>query len=536
LSRLENRAFKKRKFLFGNHNSHQIIITVGVGNIISIPSINLHSMRKQQMETTKAVIIKQLLSTLLLSACAQGTIQAQTDDFAWHAGDHHIHSRYSVGWDRTVEPPAPIKGGDAIYPTPMNALMAKYFGLSWMVTTDHGGPGHSKVNFELAYPELLKSRLVVPDLLQFYGMELDTPGADHSSLIVPFTDDEATKLFELESNFAKREPWPADPSWDSEPKMLEALKAMAQLDVPPLLIANHPSRSASDLGVYGLDTPAELRNWNNTAPNVAVGMAGAPGHQAATLNRDGSLNPEDARGGYGRYPTLGGFDQFTAKVGGFWDSMIAEGRDWWITANSDSHIHYTEGGSDFWPGEYSKTYVWAEKTYDSVMSGIRNGNMFVTTGDLIEELYVTVTDQEKTFSASIGDRVLSDRPDGLTVTIRFKDPQTSNYNGENPEVNRVDLIMGELGRSAKTLTDDTNLSTRVIYRFNSSQWQSIEVNGEEYREVSYQLPPLKGSSYIRVRGTNSSEQEPTPDARGEDPWSDLWFYSNPIRIALSAGD
>lgn len=488
------------------------------------------------MKTTKTLIAKQLLGIALLSVGTQNSIYAQAGNFAWHAGDHHIHSRYSVGWDRTVEPPAPIKGGDAIYPTPMNALMAKYYGLSWMVTTDHGGPGHSKINFDLAYPELLKSRLVVPDLLQFYGMELDTPGADHSSLIIPFTDDEAAKLFELESNFAKREPWPADPKWDSEPKMLEALKAMAQLDVPPLLIANHPSRSASGLGVYGLDTPTELRNWNNTAPNVAVGMAGAPGHQAATLSPDGSAKPLGARGGYGLYPTLGGFDQFTAKLGGFWDSMIAQDRDWWITANSDSHIHYTEGGSDFWPGEYSKTYVWSEKKYDSVMAGIRKGNMFVTTGDLIQELYVTVTDREETFSASIGDSVFSRRPDGLTVTIRFQDPQTPNYNGDNPEVNRVDLIMGDLAQTSGNLADDTNLSTRVIYRFNSSQWQTVEVNGEQYQEVSYKLPALRGSSYIRVRGTNGSEQEPAPDTRGEDPWSDLWFYSNPIRIKLLLGD
>ncbi|WP_353901506.1 hypothetical protein ABUL04_10295 [Micromonospora harpali] len=33
------------------------------------------------------------------------------------------------------------------------------------------------------------------------------------------------------------------------------------------------------------------------------------------------------------------------------------GRRWWITAISDSHVHWTRGGSDFWPGEYSKTYV-----------------------------------------------------------------------------------------------------------------------------------------------------------------------------------
>ncbi len=73
-------------------------------------------------------------------------------------------------------------------------------------------------------------------------------------------------------------------------------------------------------------------------------------------------NSDAARGGYGRFPTMGGFDQMTAQLGGFWDSMLAEGRHWWITANSDSHRHWREGGSDFWPGEYSKTYIKAQKT------------------------------------------------------------------------------------------------------------------------------------------------------------------------------
>ncbi|ASV28981.1 hypothetical protein [Maribacter cobaltidurans] len=75
-------------------------------------------------------------------------------------------------------------------------------------------------------------------------------------------------------------------------------------------------------------------------------MAGAPGHQAAALNPDGTFR-ERARGGYGQFPTMGGFDQMTAKLGGFWDSMLGEGRRWWITANSDSYVHWRKGGSDF---------------------------------------------------------------------------------------------------------------------------------------------------------------------------------------------
>ena len=51
-----------------------------------------------------------------------------------------------------------------------------------------------------------------------------------------------------------------------------------------------------------------------------------------------------------------------AKIGGLWDSMLGEGRHWWITATSDSHVNWRDGGGDFWPGENFKTYVKAGKT------------------------------------------------------------------------------------------------------------------------------------------------------------------------------
>lgn len=451
---------------------------------------------------------------------------AQSGDAQWIAGDHHIHSRFSVGWNRDQSPPAPILGGDAIYPTPMNAIMARYYGLGWIVTTDHGGPNHSQVNLNMAYPELVRSRLVVPDVIQFYGMELDTPGADHSSLIIPHTHDEAERLFSIESRFSKREPWPENADWDSEPRMLEALRFMREFPQQPVVIANHPSRSAPGERVYGLDHPGELRSWNDTAPEVAVGMAGAPGHQAAGLHPDGSLDPEGARGSYGRHPTMGGFDQMTAIVGGFWDSMLSEGRNWWITANSDSHVHYTEGGSDFWPGEYSKTYVWAEKNHESILDSIRSGRVFVTTGDLISELDVTASAANRT--AGIGETLTVPAGTAVDIVLRFLDPESSNYHGDNPKVQRVDLILGEVRGPAHDYTADTAAHTRVMARFSASDWHQ----DGEYKVINTRIESLDSDHYIRVRGTNTGQMEPELDPRGEDPWSDLWFYSNPVRLLV----
>ena len=476
--------------------------------------------------TLSCIRLISLVAILSLSFSSDIIHAQEYTNRQWLAGDHHIHSRYSVRWNTRFEPPKPIIGGDAIYPTPMNALMAKYYGLSWMVTTDHGGPNHSKVNLEMAYPELVYSRKAVPEVIQFYGMEFDTPGADHSSLIIPHTHDESQKLYDIESQFNKREPHPSDSTWDTEPRMIEALTFMNTLDTKPVVIANHPSRSASDLGVYGKDDPAELRDWNDTAPDIAVGMAGAPGHQAAALHADSTIR-HSHRGGYGGFPTMGGFDQMTAKLGGFWDSMLGEGRRWWITANSDSHVHWREGGSDFWPGEYSKTYVYAEKTHDDIMDGIRNGRVFVTLGDLISELYVHVEGGHH--SANIGGAIHISPNEEVTVTIRFRDPDSTNSWNQNPSVSRVDLIMGEITGPVTDRDTDSNPTTRVVARFTETDWKT----DGEFREITYLISGLETPSYVRIRGTNSKEAEPEEDEVGENPWDELWFYSNPVFIDVN---
>src|SRR5687767_12311507 len=201
----------------------------------------------------------------LVYAIAPAALNAanSTQERSWLAGDHHIHSRYSVAWNDSTNPPTPIVAGDGRYSIPTNAGMARKHGLSWMVSTDHGGPNHSKLNLEQAYPELVESRSKVSDLIQFYGMEFDTPGADHSSLIIPHSHHEHTTLHDLESRFSSRDAFPRDSMRNTEPKMLEALGYMKKIETPPVLIANHPSRSAKGLGAYGSDKPSELRDWND---------------------------------------------------------------------------------------------------------------------------------------------------------------------------------------------------------------------------------------------------------------------------------
>ena len=457
-------------------------------------------------------------------APAETTPSSRETRRRWLAGDHHIHSRYS---------------GDGKYSAALNAQMAHKYGLDWMVITDHGGPNHSQVNLEQAYPDLVASRQAVPEVLQFYGMELDTPAAQHSSLIIPYSSAEAEQLFQIERDFNREEELYGSAERDSEEDMLAALLAMQMFDPAPILMANHPSRSAYDLGAYTRITPRELRGWNDIAPGVAVGMEGAPGHQAASINSDGSLKSFGNRGGYNSYPTMGGYDQMTAQLGGFWDSMLAEGRHWWVTANSDSHVHYTEGGRDFWPGEYTKTYIYADKNYASILEGLRKGRVFVVTGDLIDDLGFTLINRSPQLSlinngvkrtARIGETLTILPGDTIQIKVRVRDPEAVNAYGDNPKLARIDIIQGEAFTEPVDPSTNNNANVTVIERFFIDELQ----HRRGFISLSLKVRDVKKSGYIRIRGTNNrNELEPEPDVPGENPWHDLWFYSNPIFYQLT---
>ncbi|MGD8340477.1 MAG: phosphoesterase, partial [Gammaproteobacteria bacterium] len=284
---------------------------------------------------------------------------------------------------------------------------------------------------------------------------------------------------------------------------------------------------ANDEG-FGRTGPTELRQWNDTAPEIAIGMEGSPGHQAAGLVPERYPKRPLLRGNYPWIPTRGGFDIMTAELGGVWDSMLGEGRRWWITGTSDSHRHWSEGGNDFWPGEYSKTYVYANKTYSDILQSLREGRVFVTTGDLISELEFTVGADGA--EASIGETLEIVGASNVQVTIRLRDPSAANGNGEDPSVARVDLITGNVDPALIEAAGDINPSTSVVHRFTAADW----VRDGDYLFMTHEFSEVRDAMYVRVRGTSTAELEPEPDVIDEDPWQDLWFYSNPVFVLVAS--
>ena len=149
--------------------------------------------------------------------------------------------------------------------------------------------------------------------------------------------------------------------------------------------------------------PRDIRLYNDAAPSVFFGMAGMPGSQKEApsrggydeefFNDDGTLDEEltaQAR-------TYGGADYITAKVGGVWDSLLGEGRHFWIFSDSDFH----DPTEEFWPGEYSKDHIWVEDlTPQGIVDGLRSGNSFSVEGQLIDGLEFRPRRDE---SATMGD-------------------------------------------------------------------------------------------------------------------------------------
>jgi hypothetical protein len=247
------------------------------------------------------------------------------------------------------------------------------------------------------------------------------------------------------------------------------------------------------------------------------------------LKPDGTLDPTGRRGGYAKLSTIGGFDPMTAKLGGLWDAMLGEGRHWWITATSDSHNNWRDGGNDFWPGEYSKTYVLARRDHGDILDGLRHGRIFVTTGDLVSEVHMSAHGARLSkVKAGLGELLTVQRGDDVVVEIRVRDPKGENSAKMSPEVRRIDLISGRVTGPVQDRSTDINSSAQVVHRFTKADWK----REGEVLVMRHRLRKVTEPLYLRLRGTNTEELEPAEDQPGENPWADLWFYANPVFVEI----
>ncbi|WP_405989568.1 histidinol-phosphatase [Streptomyces sp. NBC_00986] len=509
---------------------------------------------------------------LATSAAAAGRGYGGNDPrLAYLVGDHHVHSVYSH---------------DAKYTFSQQARAAAKYGLDWMVFNEHSNFGHASYGAELEHAEILKARAANPRQLIFQGLEWYIPAAEHCTVFAAPGRHEVDLLTQFELaydgkllGYDKGGVADADTA-RNEAHAVKAVKWLAAQrrsgyvdDV--LVLANHPLR-------LGIDSPHEMRAWRDAAPEIMIGMEGAPGAQGAAL--PGWRGATSIRGEYENKPsaqswsgypadayvTYGGFDWATATVGGLWDSMLAEGRLFSITTNSDNHrtVYDTwangawpdgqnfdntgklpdpvqtdspQPGSDFWPGEFSRTHVGVTRYgYREVMAGMRAGRVWVDHGHLLDGLDVRLKrDCDHGQGVTLGGRLRVRKGDRLTLNITVTTASRPNAQGILPQLAHVDVIRGAVRGAVSDRDAWRAPDTKVV--------RTADVSG---RKGTYTLrvPVTAGdeSFYLRLRGSDGRRHGagylgasvdphgPIPHEPGNgDPWADTWFYSNPIFVDLA---
>ncbi|MGW4733495.1 PHP domain-containing protein [Streptomyces shenzhenensis] len=482
---------------------------------------------------------------------------SRSNGYLWLAGDHHIHTQYS---------------SDAKYRVIDHVRQANAHGLDWMVITDHGSEAHAKIGVEKVNPDIVDARDKMGDTLVFQGLEWNIPAAEHGTVFVHPGKNEVAVLKEFENSFDGSVKKASGNTPANEALAIAGINFLAdqvrrRKVKDALFLANHPARK-------GIDSPHEIRGWRDAQPTIAVGMEGAPGHQAAGLAAP--QGPGSGRGYYDgspgadsfpgypleSYRTWGGFDWMTATVGGLWDSLLAEGKPWWITANSDSHSVYADtskrgpnsnfsangryddpvyGGGlnltdgDYWPGQYSRTHVGASSfSYQAVMDGIRDGRVWLDHGGLISGLNAQVRSGAK--AVTLGGSLVVRRGSQVDLVIEISLANGPNWSQFVPQLARVDVIQGAVtGRVADKDAFGTP-DTKVV--------KSFEVNKSTGSvRLTYSLGRVDQPLYVRLRGTDGNRSAvglngaavdpvgPAMDVVGDaDPWKDLWFYTNPMWV------
>jgi hypothetical protein len=488
----------------------------------------------------------------------------RNNGFLWLSGDHHIHTQYS---------------SDGKYRVGDQVRQGARHGLDWMVITDHGSETHAKIGVEKVNPDIKEARAAHQDTLVFQGLEWNIPAAEHGTVFVHPGKNEVSVLKQFETSYDGSVKGASDSTPANEALAVAGLNFLAEQVQrrkvkDALMLANHPARR-------GVDSPHEIRGWRDATGSgrqIAIGFEGAPGHQAAGIaaplgmgRARGIYDNSPSANSFAGYPlesyrTWGGFDWMTATVGGLWDSLLAEGKPWWITANSDSHQVYTDtavrggpdsdftangrhtapvyGGKvdltqgDYWPGQYSRTHVGADGfSYAAVMDGIRAGRIWVDHGGLIAGLDARVSGGGRW--ATLGGALHVKKGTKVTVTIDVALAGGPNWAGFVPELDRVDVILGDVTGAVKDKDTFTAPTAKVV--------RSYEVGKSSGTvRLTYSLGAVDRPLYVRFRGTDGNRSAtglmgaavdpagPAVDVVGDaDPWRDLWFYSNPVWVLPS---
>jgi hypothetical protein len=545
--------------------------------------------------------------TLLVAAASAAILAAVAAPAMagrWVTGDVQTHSYLSDGKQTLGDV---TRNGFSVY------------GLDYLANADPGG--QSTVNpaglsyqggvwrwvtlSNASFPDVLAARSTYPERSVLQGLDWNVPSHESATVGIVGAGNEPVGISNFEYLFDRldtdisrinegtkavthTEPDPADPTKTitvtDVPVMPFGKNNITQADMITALdwlennygdqsyaVVDHPSRK-------NLWSVGDFRAMSDEAPDVALGFAGIPGHQAATargdygqyIAADGSVtteaNQDQTLTAHAR--TYGGADWMVATVGGVWDSLLGEGRHWWVFDNSEFrtiNTAYKDAAGntigldtfDFWPGQYNKTYTYVNKLTDqNVVRGLQSGNSFIVNGDLISGLKYTISDGSH--SATMGGTLNTTAGKSLTLTIAVKSPKVNNV-GDPVKLDHVDVISGDVtglipAADPAYKTAATNPSTAVAKTFAKANW-TVD---RGWKVMTFKVKASK-DQYFRLRGTNLAANTATQtDAQGsplvdtqdyvdypnpkdggativhgnttDNAWADLWFYSNPVFV------
>jgi len=470
------------------------------------------------------------------------------------------------------------------------------FGLSYLANAEPGGQSQRDAAGQRfatpvwrwqtlvsdSFPQIAAARKAHPGDFFIQGLQWDAPAHGQVSVGIVGATNEPRSIADFEYRFDAADTDTSRSDIDKENATAQnTLDGVAYLQkhlaADSYAIVDHPSRD--------LDwTVGDLRALQDAAPSVVCGFEGFPGAQAAA-----------ARGGYGEYfdadgqevsdptaadraetalaRTYGGADPMVARIGGVWDALLGEGRRWFVFGDSDfrwrTNRYKDQSGkvvgvsySDFWPGEYDKTWTYVPRRgYPGLVAAIKSGDAFIVNGDLIDALdfHVSLGRTSKT----MGQTLTMGKGRRVVLTIAAKSP-AKNHDGKKVHPDHIDLIAGRIGSrippsNPAYQSRAGNQTAHVVVTFH---WAKMRVvKGWRVATVAF---ALKSSTYFRLRGAGLPAGTPNQtDAAGDplidtityrtlpnpDPadvvtqptvtintpqqaWSDLWFYSDPIFVKV----
>ena len=415
---------------------------------------------------------------------------------------------------------------------------------------------------EVEYP-IIVNRTPMYNKVLVEGLEWIVPGHEHTDVAViagqnPRGSGNADKMAEYEYRFDRADTdaiGPLDgssnPIWPGKDTVNNNGTAGHQKAVAGIqwLQAHYPLQS------YAIPTHTErqgpfnpngsngyniehFRDFNNAGPTVAFGIE-APGHMAQGTVSGGAGSYGSGAVGGGTYGFSG---VYTAKVGGLWDGLLGEGRNFFIYVSSDWHNRGAGGArdsfttGDFIPGEYTKLYVPNAEHFhaQSIIDGMRSGNSYSVNADIIGPDLVFRAKTRGDDWKTMGETLVVRPGEKVTVEMEMTIPTENNspYSFNNPlllqvgikqplnkpSLDHVDLITGQItgvvdpSRPNYAVPNAAGVAgAAIVYNPTATIAQQIQASHMEKNRLRDGSTRLKFTTsftagrtpfYIRPRGTN----------------------------------